>query len=88
MKSEQISSGQNGPYTDSVYEWNINAEKGESDKEVLDWCKSNLRNSSYEHEEWSKKKENNMGVYFAGYYEFLSKGNGSYLYRVVEPYCD
>ena len=47
MKAEQISSGQNGPYTDSVYEWNVTSENKESDKVVLDWCKSNLRYSRY-----------------------------------------
>lgn len=88
MKSEQISSGQNGPYTDKVYEWNVTAANGESEQEVLDWCKSNLRYSRYEHEEWSKKQYSDINVHFSGYYEFFSKGNGNYLYKVFEPYCD
>jgi len=87
MKAEQIRSGQSRPYADSIYEWHVIAENGESEQQVLDWCKTNLKNAHYEHEEWCQKQHHNIGVHFAGYYELLNKGYNNYDYKVVEPFC-
>ena len=88
MKAEKIRSGQNGPYTDTVEEWDVTAENGESEQQALDWCKKNLEEVTYEYDEWSKKQFDDINVHFAGYYEFTDKGNGNYSYKVVTPYSD
>ena len=88
MKAEKIRSGQNGPYTDTEEVWNVTAENGESEQEVLDWCKKNLEDVTYEHEEWSERQFDDINVHFSGYYELINRGKGKYTYEVFTPYCD
>lgn len=79
--------GQSKPYADREYEWELTTKEDIDEAELLAFCQRFLRKNTQTYEEW-RKGNISASVYFRGYYTLVKKTPDTWIYRVVEPYCD
>lgn len=79
--------GQSKPYGDSEYEWELTTEEDIDEAELLAFCQRLLRKNTQTYEEW-RRGNTSASIYFRGYYTLVKKTPDTWIYRVVEPYCD
>ena len=82
------SAGQSKPYADSEYEWELTTKEDIDEAELLAFCQRLLRKNTQTYEEWQKGHNNSASIYFRGYYTLVKRTSDTWIYRVVEPYCD
>ena len=80
--------GQSKPYGDSEYEWELTTNEDIDEAELYAFCQMMLRKNTQSYEDWLKKHNNSAKAYFRGYYSLVKKSSDTWIYRVVEPYCD
>ena len=80
--------GQSKPYGDSEYEWELTTKEDIDEVELLAFCQRLLRKNTQTYEEWRRGHNNSASIYFRGYYSLIKKSSDTWIYRVVEPYCD
>lgn len=80
--------GQSKPYGDSEYEWELTTKEDIYEAELLAFCQRLLRKNTQTYEEWRRGHNNSASIYFRGYYTLVKRSAKSWIYRVVEPYCD
>ena len=80
--------GQSKPYGDSEYEWELTTKEGIDEAELLAFCQRLLRKNTQTYEEWRRGHNNSASIYFRGYYTLVKRTSNTWIYRVVEPYCD
>lgn len=80
--------GQSKPYGDSEYEWELTTKEDIDEAELLAFCQRLLRKNTQTYEEWRRGHNNSASIYFRGYYTLVNRSAKSWIYRVVEPYCD
>ena len=81
------SAGQSKPYGDSEYEWELTTKEDIDEAEWLAWWRRLLRKNTQTYEEW-RKGNISASIYFRGYYTLVKRTSDTWIYRVVEPYCD
>lgn len=99
ITSKKTHSGQDGPYKDSYFSWEILTD--EPEEKVLDYCMKDLYKSSYELPEesvWRKnirtggERDGDYGYYFGGYYSFKKlpdiDGLSAYVFTYTRPFVD
>ena len=82
------SHGQPRPYADSEYRWELTTKEDIDEAELLAFCQRLLRKNTQTYEEWRKGHNDSASMYFRGYYSLIKKSSDTWIYRVVEPYCD
>ena len=82
------SAGQSKPYGDSEYKWELTTKEDIDEVELLAFCQRLLRKNTQTYEEWQKGHNNSASIYFRGYYTLVKRTSDTWIYRVVEPYCD
>ena len=82
------SAGQSKPYGDSEYEWELTTKEDIDEVELLAFCQRLLRKNTQAYEEWRKGHNDSATVHFRGYYKLTRRSAKSWVYEVVEPYCD
>ena len=82
------SHGQPRPYADSEYRWELTTKEDIDEAELLAFCQRLLRKNTQTYEEWRRGHNNSTSIYFRGYYTLVKKKPDTWIYRVVEPYCD
>ena len=80
--------GQSKPYGDSEYEWELTTKEDIDEAELLAFCQRLLRKNTQTYEEWRRGHNDSASIYFRGYYTLVKTSAKSWIYRVVEPYCD
>ena len=75
-------------YADSEYEWELTTKEDIDEAELYAFCQMMLRKNTQSYEDWLKKHNNSAKAYFRGYYSLVKKSSDTWIYRVVEPYCD
>ena len=80
--------GQSKPYADSEYEWELTTKEDIDEAELLAFCQRLLRKNTQTYEEWRKGHNDSATVHFRGYYKLTRRSAKSWVYEVVEPYCD
>ena len=80
--------GQSKPYGDSEYEWELTTKEDIDEAELLAFCQRLLRKNTQTYEEWRKGHNDSATVHFRGYYKLTRRSAKSWVYEVVEPYCD
>ena len=80
--------GQSKPYGDSEYKWELTTKEDIDEAELLAFCQRLLRKNTQTYEEWRRGHNDSATVYFKGYYSLVKKSSDTWIYRVVEPYCD
>ena len=80
--------GQSKPYGDSEYEWELTTKEDIDEAELLAFCQRLLRKNTQTYEEWREGHNNSASIYFRGYYSLIKKSSDTWIYTVVEPYCD
>ena len=80
--------GQSKPYGDSEYEWELTTKEDIDEAELLAFCQRLLRKNTQTYEEWRKGRNDSATVHFRGYYKLTRRSAKSWVYEVVEPYCD
>ena len=80
--------GQSKPYGDSEYEWELITKEDIDEAELLAFCQRLLRKNTQTYEEWQKGHNDSATVHFRGYYKLTRRSAKSWVYEVVEPYCD
>ena len=80
--------GQSKPYGDSEYEWELTTKEDIDEAELLAFCQRLLRKNTQTYDEWKQGHNNSASIYFRGYYTLVKRSAKSWIYRVVEPYCD
>ena len=88
MDIKTKAAGQSKPYGDSEYEWELTTKEDIDDAELLAFCQRLLRKNTQTYEEWRRGHNNSASIYFKGYYTLVKKSSDTWIYRVVEPYCD
>ena len=81
------SHGQSKPYGDSEYEWELTTKEDIDEAELLAFCQRLLRKNTQTYEEW-RRGNVSASIYFRGYYTLVKRTSDTWIYRVVEPYCD
>ena len=79
--------GQSKPYGDSEYEWELITKEDIDGAELLAFCQRLLRKNTQTYEEW-RKGNVSASIYFRGYYTLVKRTSDTWIYTVVEPYCD
>ena len=79
--------GQSKAYGDFEYEWELTTEEDIDEAELLAFCQRLLRKNTQTYEEW-RRGNTSASIYFRGYYTLVKKSSDTWIYRVVEPYCD
>ena len=79
--------GQSKPYGDSEYEWELITKEDIDEAELLAFCQRFLRKNTQTYEEW-RRGNISASIYFRGYYTLVKRTSDTWIYRVVEPYCD
>ena len=82
------SHGQPRPYADSEYRWELTTKEDIDEAELLAFCQRLLRKNTQTYEEWRRGHNNSASIYFRGYYTLFKRTSDTWIYRVVEPYCD
>ena len=80
--------GQSKPYGDSEYKWELTTKEDIDEAELLAFCQRLLRKNTQTYEEWRKGHNDSATIYFRGYYALIKKSSDTWIYRVMEPYCD
>ena len=80
--------GQSKPYGDSEYEWELITKEDIDEAELLAFCQRLLRKNTQTYEEWKRGHNDSATVHFRGYYKLTRRSAKSWVYEVVEPYCD
>ena len=80
--------GQSKPYGDSEYEWELTTKEDIDEAELLAFCQRLLRKNTQTYEEWRKGHNDSATVHFRGYYKLTRRSAKSWVYEVVEPFCD
>ena len=80
--------GQSKPYGDSEYKWELTTKEDIDEAELLAFCQRLLRKNTQTYGEWRRGHNNSASIYFRGYYSLIKKSSDTWIYRVVEPYCD
>ena len=80
--------GQSKPYGDSEYKWELTTKEDIDEAELLAFCQRLLRKNTQTYEEWRRGHNNSASIYFRGYYSLIKKSSDTWIYTVVEPYCD
>ena len=80
--------GQSKPYGDSEYEWELTTKEDIDEAELLAFCQRLLRKNTQTYDEWKQGHNNSASIYFRGYYTLIKRSSDTWIYRVVEPYCD
>ena len=80
--------GQSKPYGDSEYEWELITKEDIDEAELLAFCQRFLRKNTQTYEEWRRGHNNSASIYFRGYYTLVKRTSDTWIYTVVEPYCD
>ena len=80
--------GQSKPYGDSEYEWELTTKEDIDEAELLAFCQRLLRKNTQTYEEWRRGHNNSASIYFRGYYTLVKRTSDTWIYRIVEPYCD
>ena len=87
--------GPSKPYGDSEYEWELVTKEDIDEAELLAFCQRLLRKNTQTYEEWRKGHNEiatnyfrSASIYFRGYYTLVKRTADTWIYRVVEPYCD
>ena len=80
--------GQSKPYGDSEYKWELTTKEDIDEAELLAFCQRLLRKNTQTYEEWQKGHNDSATVHFRGYYKLTRRSAKSWVYEVVEPYCD
>ena len=88
LEIKKLSHGQPKPYADSEYEWELTTKEDIDEAELYAFCQMMLRKNTQSYEDWLKKHNNSAKAYFKGYYSLVKKSSDTWIYRVVEPYCD
>ena len=81
------SHGQPRPYADSEYRWELTTKEDIDEAELLAFCQRLLRKNTQTYEEW-RRGNTSASIYFRGYYTLVKRTSDTWIYRVVEPYCD
>ena len=81
------SHGQPRPYADSEYRWELTTKEDIDEAELLAFCQRLLRKNTQTYEEWQRGNVS-ASIYFRGYYTLVKRTSDTWIYRVVEPYCD
>ena len=81
------SHGQPRPYADSEYRWELTTKEDIDEAELLAFCQRLLRKNTQTYEEW-RRGNVSASIYFRGYYTLVKRTSDTWIYRVVEPYCD
>ena len=81
------SHGQPRPYADSEYRWELTTKEDIDEAELLAFCQRLLRKNTQTYEEW-RRGNVSASIYFRGYYSLIKKSSDTWIYTVVEPYCD
>lgn len=88
---KQLKHGQPRPYADSEYLWEIKFVGGEVHSGHIDilkrFCTQILHPCGQHKSNWKTYQEDPKS-YFAGYWEFVDKGNDTFEYQVFYPYAD
>ena len=79
--------GQSKSYADSEYEGELTTKEDIDEAELLAFCQRLLRKNTQTYEEW-RRGNDSASIYFRGYYTFVKRTSDTWIYRVVEPYCD
>ena len=79
---------QSKPYGDSEYEWELTTKEDIDEAELLAFCQRFLRKNTQTYEEWRRGQNDSATVHFRGYYKLTRRSAKSWVYEVVEPYCD
>lgn len=79
--------GQSKPYGDSEYEWGLTTKEDIDEAELLAFCQRLLRKNTQTYEEW-RKGNISASIYFRGYYTLTKKDGQTWIYKVLEPFCD
>ena len=82
------SHGQPRPYADSEYRWELTTKEDIDEAELLAFCQRLLRKNTQTYEEWRRGHNDSASIYFRGYYSLIKKSSDTWIYTVVEPYCD
>ena len=80
--------GQSKPYADGEYEWELTTKEDIDEAELLAFCQRLLRKNTQTYEEWRRGHNDSASIYFKGYYTLIKKSSDTWIYTVVEPYCD
>ena len=80
--------GQSKPYGDSEYKWELTTKEDIDEAELLAFCQRLLRKNTQTYEEWRRGHNNGASIYFRGYYTLVKRTSDTWIYTVVEPYCD
>ena len=80
--------GQSTPHRHSEYEWELTTKEDIDEAELLAFCQRLLRKNTQTYEEWRKGHNDSATVHFRGYYKLTRRSAKSWVYEVVEPYCD
>ena len=80
--------GQSKPYGDSEYKWELTTKEDIDEAELLAFCQRLLRKNTQTYEEWRRGHNDSATVHFRGYYKLTRRSATSWVYEVVEPYCD
>ena len=81
------SHGQPRPYADSEYRWELTTKEDIDEAELLAFCQRLLRKNTQTYEEW-RRGNVSASIYFRGYYTLVKRNSDTWIYTVVEPYCD
>ena len=87
MAIKTKAAGQSKPYGDSEYEWELTTKEDIDEAELLAFCQRLLRKNTQTYEEW-RRGNVSASIYFRGYYTLVKRTSDTWIYRVVEPYCD
>ena len=80
--------GQSKPYGDREYKWELTTKEDIDEAELLAFCQRLLRKNTQTYEEWKRGHNDSATVHFRGYYKLTRRSAKSWVYEVVEPYCD
>ena len=87
LNIKRLAYGQPRPYADSEYRWELTTKEDIDEAELLAFCQRLLRKNTQTYEEW-RRGNICASVYFRGYYTLIKRSSDTWIYRVVEPYCD
>ena len=87
LNIKRLAYGQPRPYADSEFVWELTTKEDIDEAELLAFCQRLLRKNTQTYEEW-RRGNISASIYFRGYYTLVKRTSDTWIYRVVEPYCD
>ena len=88
LNIKRLAYGQPRPYADSEYRWELTTKEDIDEAELLAFCQRFLRKNTQTYDEWKQGHNNSATIHFRGYHTLTKKDDQTWIYKILEPFCD